>query len=373
MAEQELTRERLRQDEVDPKLYYDYEGRFIKQKLERERMDILPRVVKPAMFAKGGHALGDLRVFERYAVAPLSALTGSFIEIEAGGRTERQRMLPSMVAYVLEGSGECVQDDQSYAFSAHDVVVIPPYTTQQWVAGGNARVRAWVPQVRLWHVLGLLWQEQFEFRSIPEGTEPIKDSSGQLAGFRVPAGVLELEQDLEVRIGANKKRQEIFDARRAIQQAPAVQTRYDTFLQQLVAENELEAKGPRVIRNGDRPWENTRQGKLKYYIDNWTEVAARALDLMSMEIEPGGHTGKHRHISEELVLVVKGTGHDVHEETRYPWAAGDLVCIPPMTAHQHHNVGTDDALLVSVWSRQLANEFLGGIEHISDASGWSNQ
>jgi quercetin dioxygenase-like cupin family protein len=369
MAEQELTRERLKEEEVDPKLYYDYEGRFIKQKLERERMDLLPRVVKPAMFAKGGHVLGDLRVFERYAVAPLSALTGSFIEIEPGGRTEKQRMLPSMIAYVIEGSGHCIQDDQSYDFSAHDVVVIPPYTTQQWVAG-SARVRVWAPQVRLWHVLGLLWQEQLELREIPDGTEPINGSAGQLAGFRVPAGTLDLEQDLEVRVGPNKKRKEVFDARRAIREAPAVKTRYDYFLRRLVEENQLESKGPRVIRSDDRPWENTRQGRLKYYIDNWTEVAARALDLMAMQIEPGGHTGKHRHISEELILVLEGSGHDVHEETRYPWAAGDLVCIPPMTAHQHFNDGTDEALLVSVWSRQLANEFLGGIEHISDASRW---
>ena len=66
---------RFARTEVDPKLYYDYEGRFIKQKLERERMELLPRVVKPPMFAKGGHILGDLRVFERYTVAPLSALT----------------------------------------------------------------------------------------------------------------------------------------------------------------------------------------------------------------------------------------------------------------------------------------------------------
>ena len=40
MAEQERVRENLREEEVDPKLYYDYEGRFIKQRLERERFDV---------------------------------------------------------------------------------------------------------------------------------------------------------------------------------------------------------------------------------------------------------------------------------------------------------------------------------------------
>jgi len=110
MAEVERVRERLREEEVDPKLYYDYEGRFIKQKLERERMELLPRVVKPPMFAKGGNVLGDLRVFERYTVAPLSALSCSFLDVKPGGRSEKIRLIPSMIAYILSGSGQCVQD-----------------------------------------------------------------------------------------------------------------------------------------------------------------------------------------------------------------------------------------------------------------------
>ena len=57
MAERLSEKERLKELETDPKLYYDYEGRFIKQKLEQERMDHLPRVVTPAMFAKGGGLL----------------------------------------------------------------------------------------------------------------------------------------------------------------------------------------------------------------------------------------------------------------------------------------------------------------------------
>jgi quercetin dioxygenase-like cupin family protein len=369
MAEMERVKERLREEEVDPKLYYDYEGRFIKQKLERERMELLPRVVKPPMFAKGGNALGDLRVFERYTVAPLSALTCGFLDVKPGGRSERIRLLPSMIAYILEGDGECVQDDKSYAFSTDDLVVIPPYTTQEFIAGKSG-LRAWLPQVRLWHVLGLLWQEQFDFQSIPEGTNPIKDGAGNLVGFRVPRGVLGLEEDLEVRRGSDGKREAVFAARRAVKQTSQGKTKYDWFLNRLVEENELEAKGPRVIKRATTPVEDTRQGRLQFYISLWTEVAARALDCMAMEIEPGGHTGKHRHIFEEMILVQEGKGYDVHEQTKYPWEAGDIICIPPMTAHQHFNDGAAPVRLISTWPRQLAHEFLGGIEHISDASSW---
>ena len=85
--------------------YYDYEARFIKQKREQERINILPRVIKPAMFAKGEFALGDPRVFSRYTVAPLSALTCSFVELGAGGETAPRRMIPSVIAYIVAGTG----------------------------------------------------------------------------------------------------------------------------------------------------------------------------------------------------------------------------------------------------------------------------
>ena len=76
------------------------------------------------------------------------------------------------------------------------------------------------------------------------------------------------------------------------------------------------------------------------------------------------------HIFEELLLVAKGTGYDVHEGTRYPWEAGDLICIPPMTAHSHHNEDKGIARLISTWPRYPAEEYFGGIEQISTASRW---
>ncbi len=370
MADQERDNDRQRPEEMDPKYYYDYEGLIIKERLEREHMYLLPRVVKPPMFAKGGHALGDLRVFERYTVGPLSSLTCSFVDLEPGARTDRQRMIPSLVGYVLEGSGECVQEGKRFRLTPEDVIVIPPYTTYQFVADPESRFRVWQPEVRLWHLLGLLWQEQSEFRSVPDGAEAVRDAEGQLLGFRIRQGVLGLKSDLEVGARAEPKREGFFHGRRAVSQAQAGNTKYHYFLRRLVEENKLEEKGPRVIRGAERPWEETRQGRLKFYIGYWTELAAPALDLMVMEIRPGENTGKHRHIFEELVFVAKGNGYDVHEGTHHAWEAGDLICIPPMTIHQHFNDGKDVARLVSVWPRQLAHEFLGGIEHMSDSSSW---
>ena len=82
--------------------YYDYEARFIKQKREQERINILSRVIKPAMFANGEFALGDMRVFSRYTVAPLSTLTCGFLDLKAGAQSEPKRMVPSLPRIIFK-------------------------------------------------------------------------------------------------------------------------------------------------------------------------------------------------------------------------------------------------------------------------------
>jgi quercetin dioxygenase-like cupin family protein len=317
-----------------PAYDYDYEARFIKQRREHERIAMLPRVIKPSMFAKGEFALGDPRVFGRYTVAPLSALTCGFVEMAAGAETAPRRMVPSVIAYIVSGAGVSIQENDRYDFAAGDLVVVPPYTTHRFAAASDGFC-AWLPQLRLWHGQGLLWRDP--------GPNDNDDAEKMTA---------------------------IFASRRSVNPAAAKKTRYDWFLSKLAEENRIERDAPRVIRCGDLRWETTRQGKLQYYIDRWAEVAACGMDVMAQEIAPGAHSGEHRHIFEELLLVVHGSGHDAHEGTKHAWERGDLICVPPMIAHRHVNDGREAARLVSVWPRQPGHEFLGGIEHLGDASDW---
>jgi quercetin dioxygenase-like cupin family protein len=171
--------------------------------------------------------------------------------------------------------------------------------------------------------------------------------------------------------GKDREIAALFQARRQVHTKAPGNTRYDWFLSKLAEENRIEREAPRVIRGADCPWEETRQGKLKFYLSRWTEVAASGLDVMAQQIDPGERSGEHRHIFEELLLVVKGRGYDLHEGTMHRWEEGDLLCVPPMIAHQHVNDGREAAQLVSVWSRQPGHESLGGIEQIGTASDWS--
>jgi mannose-6-phosphate isomerase-like protein (cupin superfamily) len=368
----EQEKQQLTTQPMDPRLYYDYEGRFVKQHLERDRMRLLPRVVPPQLFAPGGHSLGDVRVFERFTAGPISSLTCRFLDLGEGERTPSERRIPSLTAFILEGDGTCVQDGTSHPFTAGDVIFVPPYTEYSIVAGPSG-LRAWVPESRLWHVLGLLWHEHFEEHRMASEVESEVDADGQWNGYRFSKGVLDLEDDLVVAKGENPKRAEVFAARRAVgaSETATSTSPYDDFLARLSRENALEEASPRVFRGADLQWEDTRQGRLKYYVTNWTELAGQDLELAVYDIPASQSTGRHRHIAEELLLVVSGSGHDLHDETSHPWKAGDLICIPPMTEHQHFNDGDTPAQLISVWLHHPANEFLGGIEHIEDASSWT--
>ncbi|HVO96124.1 MAG TPA: cupin domain-containing protein [Terriglobales bacterium] len=342
MAQKNHESQQKSQPDIEAEHYYDYEARFVKQKREQERINILPRVIKPAMFAKGEFALGDMRVFSRYTVAPLSMLTCSFLDLRPGARTEPRRMLPSLIAYIIAGGGAVVQDDLEISFGSGDVVLIPPYTTYQFIAHGQQGFRAWLPQIRLWHGQGLLWRD------------PLSNGRN------------------ESESAADGKVASLFASRRDVRAPAAERTRYDWFLSRLADENRVQRESPRLIRAGDCPWENSRQGRVKFYISRWTEVAARGLDLIAQEIAPGQRSGEHRHIFEELLLVVKGRGYDLHDGTQHRWAEGDLICVPPMIVHQHINDGKEAAQLVSVWPQQPGHELLGGIEQISNASDWKS-
>ncbi|MSP39149.1 MAG: cupin domain-containing protein [Deltaproteobacteria bacterium] len=340
MAEIEREREALREQETAAEHYYDYEARFVKQKREKERINFLPRVIKPAMFAPGEFALGDIHINARYTVAPLSSLTCGFVELCALEKNPPKRAIHSELVYIIDGSGESIQDGKVIPFHAGDAVIVPAYTMHHFMTIAVDGFRAWLPQVRLWHNQGLLWREQQSEEKIP----------------------LQAQKD--------RKLEEIFQARRQVQTIRPEKSRYDWFLNRLAEENQLEQNGPRVLSGRDGKWELTRQGRLKFLISRWTEVANHSLDLMEQEIAPGERSGEHRHIFEELLLVLRGRGHDLHEGTRHSWQAGDLICIPPMIAHQHVNDGDEMARLVSVWARQPGHEFLGGIEQLSDASDW---
>jgi quercetin dioxygenase-like cupin family protein len=158
----------------------------------------------------------------------------------------------------------------------------------------------------------------------------------------------------------------------ALKQAAAAEDRRRTVLQS-------------VISAEAQMWEQSPQGLLKHMVNERLDAAEPVLDMYQQVIPAGGHSGRHRHFSEELLFVVEGSGYDLHwdpifepdvkyewhwqdEPQRFEWQAGDYVWIPPYTIHQHFASDGGRARFISTTIRTVKELGYDGLEQLDDAS-----
>ena len=84
-------------------------------------------------------------------------------------------------------------------------------------------------------------------------------------------------------------------------------------------------------------------------------------------------SGRHRHMWEEIIFVVEGSGYDLHwdlkydcldafewdwasEPKRFEWRRGDFIYVPPFTIHQHFNASANDEARLIVISNRIVKE-----------------
>ena len=72
-----------------------------------------------------------------------------------------------------------------------------------------------------------------------------------------------------------------------------------------------------VIKAQDMPWEDSPQGRIKHVINEKMDTMECALDIYQQFLMPGGASGKHRHMSEELFFVLEGKGYDLHWDVKF--------------------------------------------------------
>ena len=98
------------------------------------------------------------------------------------------------------------------------------------------------------------------------------------------------------------------------------------------------------------PWPERGIGVSTLYFDM---AGMQTLRPHVTELAPGGRTAPHRHLREELIHVLGGSGHtriwvDGGPEVTIEWEAGDLFS-PPLNAwHEHVNTGAGPARYYSV-------------------------
>jgi len=140
-----------------------------------------------------------------------------------------------------------------------------------------------------------------------------------------------------------------------------------------------------VVKAEEMPWETTPQGRIKHVVNEKMNTRETALDMYIQLLPPGGRSGKHRHMAEEVFFVLEGKGYDLHwdfkfdcadeyswdwekEPKRFEWEEGDEVYIPPYTTHQHFNADpSKPARFITATNRAVKALGFNWIEQVENA------
>jgi mannose-6-phosphate isomerase-like protein (cupin superfamily) len=349
------------------------------QRLEESFKEQLPRVIKllpvqgTVMGSSSPHQTGDIVCYDILKRAPLYDLTSHFSDIHPHAPVRgAHRHISAPTLFCLSGRGWEINDGKTYWFSTYDMLVVPPFTIHQHGGDEEVGCEIFVPQSRMFSVLGLTKREQIKFGekpTFPQGTEPLHDEQGKLIGYRIKKGVLGIKEDIDVMLGADQKTEAVFRARKEVNPwAGAVENTYDRYLKMFHDEGSFCIAVTHVVCFEEQPWEWCRQGRLKWFTHPEMESAARRVWLYMQEISLGSRSGKHRHMAEEQILVISGRGYDIHDGKRWDWERGDLINIPSMTEHQHFNADPQQpVLLLSSMPSVCTDLGLGGIEQLEDS------
>jgi uncharacterized RmlC-like cupin family protein len=133
--------------------------------------------------------------------------------------------------------------------------------------------------------------------------------------------------------------------------------------------------GEIVMRAKDLPFERSRQGMLRYYLNSLADPetapvvpAAQDWDVFLHRISV--HSGAHRHQGGLVIYVISGSGYTVVEGERKEWKEGDLLLLPVQPAgvlHQHFNTGDEPAEWIAFIYRPMHNAIGSFIEQVEDA------
>ncbi len=266
--------------------------------------------------------------------------------VSPGRRSGKHRHYAEAVFYIMEGRGYEVHDEKRYEWEAGDVMCVPTYCVHQHFAYPDAGARMFFAFPRFIDFLGLGDCEQMEVHPAAEVSEKDRDLMGA-------------DLELASRLAALNE---------VTQFNGQVETSYDRYVKRLADDVAWRLTCPHVVKGRERPWEDTRMGRLKYLINDTVPSGMRTCDAFLQEIPPGGRSGKHRHVAEELHKVLSGRGYDIHNGVQWDWEAEDVVVIPSHTVHQHFNTDPKRSAVFLSFMPRLHSFFgHGGIEHLEDA------
>ncbi len=141
-----------------------------------------------------------------------------------------------------------------------------------------------------------------------------------------------------------------------------------------------------VVLSEDQPFEESPDGLIKHLVHEKLNTRECCVDAYMQFLEPGKQTGKHRHMWEEVIFVLEGSGYDLHwdvkfdciesyeweweeEPKRNEWKRGDFIYVPPYSTHQHFNSGDSEARLIVISNRIIKKMGFNWLDQVENAPG----
>ena len=143
-----------------------------------------------------------------------------------------------------------------------------------------------------------------------------------------------------------------------------------------------------LVAAEDMPFERSPDGLIKHLLHERMNTKECCIEAYMQFLPPGGRSGRHRHMWEEVVFVAEGAGYDLHwdlkfecldayawdwEATprRFEWRRGDFIYIPPFSIHQHFNAAPDgEARLIVISNRIVKTMGFDWLDQLENAPGF---
>jgi len=143
---------------------------------------------------------------------------------------------------------------------------------------------------------------------------------------------------------------------------------------------------PNVVEAENMPWERSPDGLIKHLVHRQLSTCECCVEAYMQFLKPGERSGKHRHMWEEVIFVVEGSGYDLHWDMKFEcldafhwewaegskkfeWTRGDYIYIPPFTTHQHF--ATEEARLIMMSNRMVKEMGFDWFDQVETAPGFA--
>jgi quercetin dioxygenase-like cupin family protein len=144
---------------------------------------------------------------------------------------------------------------------------------------------------------------------------------------------------------------------------------------------------PNVVAAADMPFERCADGLIKHLVHHKMETRERCVEAYMQFLKAGERSGKHRHMWEEVIFVVEGSGYDLHwdlkfdcldafewewqdEPKKFEWTRGDFIYVPPYTIHQHFAAADTEARLIVISNRLVKEMGFDWFDQLERAPGF---